>query len=322
MASAVLAPPTDFFSQIITMMKRTIHWLIALVAAMPLLATAQDAQFVPYRGGSSDGHAASTLSGFTAGYISSFTPFAGGHGSGYNADSLQRFDPLSGTLMFSPFAGGQADGAASDSLISFDARGFALLFSPFVGGAADGYASDSLIAFDQRAFIAMYGPFAGGQADGYYEGVLCNYPKATADTVVFLPCSNSAFDLTTLVENYNFAARWNTARPDSAVAGTYELRINNAGKCLDTMQAVVRLDVATWTGAMSTNWHDAANWSTNQVPGVFTHVIIPSATPNACIISTMDAVCASVQARTGGNIRIENDRLLLINGRCTQLPAN
>jgi hypothetical protein len=63
MASAVPAPPTDFFSQIITMMKRTIHWLIALVTATPLLATAQDAQFVPYRGGSADGQAVSTLSG-------------------------------------------------------------------------------------------------------------------------------------------------------------------------------------------------------------------------------------------------------------------
>ncbi len=304
------------------MMKRTIYWLIALVAATPLLATAQDAQFVPYRGGAADGHSISTLANFTANYTGSFTPFAGGIGSGYKADSLQRFNPLASTLMFSPYAGGAADGYAADSLIAFDQRGPALLFSPFAGGGADGYAADSLIAFDQRGYITMYGPFAGGQADGYFEGVICNYPKATADTIVFLPCSNNAFDLTTLVENYNFAARWNTARPDSAVAGTYELRINNAGKCLDTMQAVVRLDVATWTGAVSTNWHDAANWSTNRVPGVVTHVIIPSGTPNACVVSTSDAVCASVQARTGGNIRTQNGRLLFINGRCTQLPAN
>jgi hypothetical protein len=289
---------------------------------MPVLATAQDAQFVPYRGGTADGHSQSTLVNFTAGYISSFSPFAGGNGSGYKADSIQRFDPLAASLLFSPFVGGLGDGGAADSLVAFNPLGFALLYSPFIGGTADGSASDSLISFDQRGYIGMYGPYAGGQADGHFEGVICNYPKATADTVVFLPCSNSAFNLTTLVENYNFAARWNTARPDSAIAGTYELRINNAGKCLDTMQAVVRLDVATWTGAASSNWHDAANWSTNRVPGVLTHVIIPAGAPNPCMVSTADAVCASVQARTGGNIRTQNGRLLFINGRCTELPPN
>lgn len=302
-------------------MKKIIQWLIA-TTLIPLLTSAQDAQFVPYRGGSSDGHSLSTLGNFTASYIGSFTPFAGGSGSGYKADSLQQFNPLGSTLMFSPFAGGLADGAAADSLINFAPLGFALLYSPFVGGTADGYASDSLIAFDQRGYITMYGPFAGGLADGHFEGVICNYPKATADTIVFLPCGDSFFNLTTLVENYNFAARWNTSRPDSVFAGTYELRINNAGKCLDTMTAVVRLDVATWTGAVSTNWHDAANWNTNQVPGLVTHVIIPSGTPNACIVSTADAVCASVQARTGSNIRTQNGRLLFINGNCTQLPSN
>ncbi|WP_416438633.1 hypothetical protein [Phnomibacter sp. MR] len=274
-------------------MKKLLYQL-TIAALFPLGTLAQDAQFVPYRGGAFDGHAAPTLSNFTAGTISSFRPFAGGSGSGYKADSLQQFNPLASTLMF----------------------------SPFVGGAANGYSADSLHTFNSRGYITMFSPFAGGIADGHFEGVICNYPKATADTTVFLPCSNNAFNLISLVENYSFAARWNTTRPDSVVSGTYELRINNAGKCLDTMQVIVQLDVATWTGATGSNWHDATNWSTNRVPGVLTHVIIPTGAPNSCIVSAADAVCASVQARTGGTIRTQNGRLLFINGRCTQLPQN
>jgi hypothetical protein len=166
----------------------------------------------------------------------------------------------------------------------------------------------------------MYGPFAGGMADGYFEGVICNYPKIEGDTIIFLKCSNDVVNLNNLVENYNFAGRWNTANPTTAGPGNYELRINNAGKCLDTAYVTVALDVITWNGNTSSDWHNAINWTPAKIPGPLSHVIVPGGRPNPCIIQTADAEAASVQTRTGATVNTANERKLTINGTCISLP--
>jgi hypothetical protein len=151
--------------------------------------------------------------------------------------------------------------------------------------------------------------------------VICNFPKATNDTSVFLACATDSFNLNSLVDGYNFAARWNTAKPQSVVAGQYELRINNAGKCLDTLLATVTLEVAVWTGTASSNWHNASNWNMGKIPGPITHVIIPVSTPHPCVISDEDAACTSLQAKGSGNFTISNNRQLYVNGICKTLPS-
>lgn len=259
---------------------------------MPLLSLGQDAQFVPYRGGGADGHHLSALTQFTRQSITMYSPFNGA--------------PL-------------ADGHAADSLIGFDPRGMALLYSPFSGAAlGDGFGSDSLIGF-QQGYITMFNPFGGGNNDGHHEGVLCNFPKTDGDTTIYLPCSNDIVDLTTLVFQTNYSAKWNTPNPQSVGAGTYELRINNSGKCLDTAMVIVNLEIAIWNGTTNTNWHHAANWSNNKIPGPNTHVIIPVSSPE-CIIRETDAEARSVQVRNGASLRAINQKNMMIQGTCSQLP--
>lgn len=283
-------------------------------------ATAQDASTAPYRGGPADGFSQQTATAFIAqNSITAFAPFKGGMGSGFSSDSLVRFNPNGSALLYSPYAGGIGQGYAADSLISF-AQGYIVPFTPYAGGTADGYATDSLIAFNPRAYIAMYTPYAGGLSDGHTEGTLCKFPNIEGDTTLFLKCLNDTVNLNQLVGNFNFAGRWNTANPTSVGPGNYELRINNAGKCLDTATVIVQLEVATWLGTQSSNWHQASNWSTGKVPTAITHVIVPNGTPFACIISEQDATCASVQARTGGALQALPGRNLFIQGLCAALP--
>jgi hypothetical protein len=300
-------------------MKIFFHWLI-IVALMPLSLLAQDAQFVPYRGGQADGHHIAGLSGFTQGTITMFGPFAGGVANGYAADSIINFNPRGTALLFAPFAGSSGDGFAADSLMAFNPRAYISSFTPFAGGLGDGYAEDSLIVFNPRGYITMYGPFAGGVADGYFEGVICNYPKIEGDTTLILKCSNDVVNLNELVQNYNFAGRWNTANPATAGPGNYELRINNSGKCLDTAYVTVALDVITWNGNSSNDWHTVSNWTPAKIPGALSHVIVPGGRPNPCIIQTADAEAASVQTRTGATVSTANGRKLNINGTCVSLP--
>ncbi len=54
---------------------------------------------------------------------------------------------------------------------------------------------------------------------------------------------------------------------------------------------------ATWTGAVSTDWFTAGNWSTSLVPNANTNVTIPSATNNPIINAT--ATCRDLTITTG-----------------------
>jgi hypothetical protein len=296
--------------------------LFLVLILFPLLLHAQDPQLVPYRGGQADGHHQALLSNYTLGNITMQGPYFGGSADGYAMDSSITFDSRGPALLFAPFAGGTADGYAVDSIINFNPRGYITMFSPFGGGFGDGYAFDSLISFNPRGYITMFGPFGGGLADGYHEAVICNYPKIDGDTTLFLKCSDDVANLNELVMNYNFAGRWNTANPTAAGPGNYELRINNAGKCLDTAVVIVKLDVVRWTGTVDNNWHNPANWNTGYIPTEVSHVIVSQATPHPCEIFEMDATAASVQAIGNAVIRTIGGRRLFINGTCTSLPSN
>jgi hypothetical protein len=68
-----------------------------------------------------------------------------------------------------------------------------------------------------------------------------------------------------------------------------------------------------WVGNVSNAWNNAANWSTNAVPGAANVVVIPNNRPfNPTVANGVTANCksitvqpgASVTVATGGNLRV------------------
>jgi hypothetical protein len=141
-----------------------------------------------------------------------------------------------------------------------------------------------------------------------------------ADTTIYQNCYN---DLTNLLPLYNTAgltAVWNTATPQAVPPGVYRLIVNNAGNCVDTAVVTIKLEVATWTGAVSSDWHTPGNWNINKVPTAITHVIINTGTPNSCVLSFSDAAVASLQLRNGASLTMANGTQITVLGNCAVLP--
>jgi subtilisin-like proprotein convertase family protein len=115
-----------------------------------------------------------------------------------------------------------------------------------------------------------------------------------------------------------FASQFNGINPNgtwslyvvddsSGGAGTSNIA---GGWCLD-----FTLNAATWTGAGSTDWHTAANWSTNAVPGSGNDVNIPSSgVTNEPTISNSDVTVNSLNIANGRTLTINGGRTLTISG--------
>jgi len=145
-------------------------------------------------------------------------------------------------------------------------------------------------------------------------------PHIGADTIVYIVCDNETYNLLPLYNTTGLTASWNTATPSTAALGNYQLVATSTFGFSDTATASVKQDIEVWTGNVSSDWHDASNWSHGKVPTVQTHVIIPAATTNPCQVSSADAFAASVQAMSG-NFSITNNRNLLISANCATLPV-
>lgn len=64
----------------------------------------------------------------------------------------------------------------------------------------------------------------------------------------------------------------------------------------------------TWTGNTSTDWHQASNWSLNQIPVNCQHVIIPDNAANDCIISNGNTgECSTLQTETGAVLEVDGE---------------
>jgi hypothetical protein len=142
-----------------------------------------------------------------------------------------------------------------------------------------------------------------------------------SDTTIYFNCFGDTYNLNSL---YNASAGgvWNIIDPTIAPPGSYNYRITGAAGCSDTAYVTLIFEKARWTGAVSNNWHNAANWDGNFVPSSRTHVIIPNGTANPCVISASDADAASVQVRTGATFNATNNRKLTVAGKCLTLPPN
>ncbi|MES2777423.1 MAG: hypothetical protein V4722_24805 [Bacteroidota bacterium] len=147
-------------------------------------------------------------------------------------------------------------------------------------------------------------------------------PNLGADTTVYHLCPGETSNLNPLYNTTGLTAVWNTGNPAAAVPGTYRLVVTNAFGCTDTAFAAVVLEVARWTGALSSNWHTPGNWNIGKVPTDKTHVIVPGGTPNNCIISSANAEAASIQVRNGATLQTINNRIADVKGKCLTLPPN
>ena len=70
-----------------------------------------------------------------------------------------------------------------------------------------------------------------------------------------------------------------------------------------------------WIGRVSTNWHDANNWSCGVIPDATKSVMIPSGTPFNCEIISADVTINRIWIQPGATITVDNPRKLLMNGR-------
>jgi hypothetical protein len=142
------------------------------------------------------------------------------------------------------------------------------------------------------------------------------------DSTIYLNCYNDTYNLLQIY-NISNGGVWNIPTPNAVEPGNYKYYLAaQGGACSDTAEINVQLEVALWTGVVSTNWHDAANWNILKVPTASTHVIIQNGTPNTCIISDANAVAASVQAKSAANFKIINNRNITIKGVCNLLPPS
>jgi hypothetical protein len=167
----------------------------------------------------------------------------------------------------------------------------------------------------------------GTNTDGCSDTVLITVtnnskPAIGADTTVYHTCANETTNLVALYNTTGLTAAWNTGNAVAAPPGTYQLMVTNGTGCTDTAIANIVLETAMWSGTISNDWHTAANWTTNKVPTLQTHVIIAAGTPNACAINSADAAAASIQIRQGAVFQVGSNRKLLVAKKCTLLPVN
>jgi hypothetical protein len=106
---------------------------------------------------------------------------------------------------------------------------------------------------------------------------------------------------------------------ENLAVGTYKVRIKDAYNFAKDSMAVLSVETAVWTGSVSTDWHNAANWNTNKVPSATTHVIIPP-TGKECLITAADVTIASVQVQGGAILRAKDNRKIYLTGKCGVLP--
>jgi hypothetical protein len=151
-----------------------------------------------------------------------------------------------------------------------------------------------------------------------------SYPKPNLgpDVEVYLNCVGDVTDISNTFITTGLTTVWTPSNISTASAGTYQLIVTNANGCKDTVLAIVKVEVAVWTGAISSDWHVAGNWNINKVPTDKTHVIIPNGTTNPCVVSNANGQAASMQVKTGGNISFNNGKIVDVKGKCSTLPSN
>ena len=214
-------------------------------------------------------------------------------------------------------------------------------FSVQLSNASGSFASPTVIgsiSATQSSIIPCTVPLNVANGNGYKVRVVSSNPVVTGvaadtlfnlfrqprypDSTVLIVCADETVNLTNLFNTAGFTTVWSTGNPGAAPAGNYTLISSNTPLCKHTAAIEVKQEVATWLGTTSNNWYLPANWSTGKVPGEKTHVIIPSGTPNGCVINGGTANAASIQVATTAVFNAINNGVLMILANCDPLPTN
>ena len=166
------------------------------------------------------------------------------------------------------------------------------------GGAIAGVGADTTEDFSN-------GSFALGQSGGRYLYIVDNDQTLQIDSVNFI---NSLGGSGINVEKVDAEGRITFYNATGEYAGqAYEQDPNNRIDWVTVFTGI------TWTGNNSKNWHDGGNWSLGAVPTATDQVTIPNVT-NDPLISSNDAVCASMVIEANASLEIGGNKDLTING--------
>ena len=104
------------------------------------------------------------------------------------------------------------------------------------------------------------------------------------------------------------------ANADISMSGDYVLTTTNTvtpsgNSCsnISTTSIVVSNDII-WTGAISTDWNDASNWSCNYLPNAISNVIIPAGL-HPVLNSGSIGICNDISIATSATLTINNSTL-------------
>jgi parallel beta-helix repeat protein len=151
---------------------------------------------------------------------------------------------------------------------------------------------------------------------GSYEYV-ANTHCLGKDTSAIVTCTTDSIDITTLFSLSGLTVSWSTANPQKAPFGTHQLFASKISSgCRDTVSITVRQELANWTGLIDDDWHTEGNWDLLKIPTSKTHVLVNIASPNICTISKQNAQAASVQIKGSGKIKVMNESVFEVSGRC------
>lgn len=122
-----------------------------------------------------------------------------------------------------------------------------------------------------------------------------NYDLPGGKTYIWL-----AYDVSNTATKYNHLDAYIAANSINIAGSNYPSSIGNpTGYRL--------IDYLEWTGASSSNWNTASNWSSSTVPTQNDHVIIPSAPTNQPIVySSVTGKCKSLEIKSGASLTLKN----------------
>lgn len=89
-----------------------------------------------------------------------------------------------------------------------------------------------------------------------------------------------------------------------------------------TQDFTVLSNEVSWTGAVSTDWNEAGNWSNNQVPTNISNITISSSPVNQPSVTSLPgnpAICNDLTVASGASVSIEPGKALTVNGTITLL---
>jgi uncharacterized repeat protein (TIGR03803 family) len=174
----------------------------------------------------------------------------------------------------------------------------------------------------------LYGLTSGGGVSGAGRGTLFDYDIQSGILTVkhdFYIESDGVFPHGSLIEStngkfYGMTSSGGTAGfHDKGVLFEYDTTTSAYTKKLDfdgtngqkpQYTQLIKIFVhADWTGAVSTDWHNPANWAQNDVPTVYTEVVIPdvSSGSNRYPVISSDVHVRDLTIEPGASIDVQNN---------------